>query len=255
MPYGSRAMADDDRQQGLRGRLTGGRSAGKRPVGAPNVLSGASVPNQLSNQAKQPAPVAIGTRPASEAMPAPARPGPAGPASAPSTAPGRTMPQSDAPAGGRRLPALPTLIFLGFVGLTAFRLVGEFLEGAAADPTAAPAATTLAPGLVRFGTSLDDDCNPIGEASTFAEFTEVWWVADMATRQKASVTVIVIVRLDGEELEREVVPPDGSTTSWEVLCGQPVGDGNPGVYRVEVWNEDESVLQSVGEFTVAPGSS
>jgi hypothetical protein len=40
-----------------------------------------------------------------------------------------------------------------------------------------------------------------------------------------------------------------------VLCGEPVGDGNVGDYRVEVWNQDETILQSAGEFTVVPGSS
>ena len=247
-------MSDDDRQQGLRGRLGRGKGPQSRRVGAPNVLSGAAVPNQLSDQAKRPAAVTMGTRPEVQTVLAPNRPVPAG--SAPATpVPGRTLPESDAPPGGRRLPALPTLIFLGFVGLTAFRIVGEFLEGAAAEPTVAPGATAPAPGPVRFGTGLDDDCNVIGEAATFAEFTEVWWSAEMSTRMKASVTVVVVIRLDGEEIEREVIPPDGSTTSWQVLCGEPVGDGNVGGYRVEVWNQDETVLHSAGEFTVAPGSS
>ena len=247
-------MTDDDRQQGLGGRLGRGKGPQSRRVGAPNVLSGAAVPNQLSNQAKAPAPVAMGTRPDVQVVPGASRPVPAGPPAS-SPVPVRTAPESDAPPGGRRLPALPTLIFLGFVGLTAFRIVGEFLEGAAADPTPGPVATALVPGLVRFGTGLDDDCNVTGEAASFPESTEVWWAADMATRQKASVTVVVIVRLDGEEIEREIVPPDGSTASWQVLCGEPVGDGNVGTYRVEVWNEDESVLQSAGQFTVAPGST
>ncbi len=248
-------MTDDDREPGIRGRLRPGKQARPRRAGEPNVLTGAAVPNQLSNEAKRPPAVAPAVRAGGEATPMPAQPAPARPVLAPD-APGREVPRSDAPVGGRRLPALPTLIFLGFVGLTAFRIVGEVLEGAAADPTAGPAATALTPGPVRFGTGVDDDCAITGEATTFREPAEVWWSAEMATTQKGTVTVVVIVQLDGEEIDREVVPPDGSNTSWEVLCsGGPVADGNAGTYRLEVWNEAQTVLQSAGEYTVAPGSS
>ncbi len=252
-------MTDDDRQ-GLRDRLRPGKPARTRRAGEPNVLTGAATPNQLSGQGTRAPDVRTGTSAGAEAAPVAVRPVTSPPAAVnpmpASPAPGRSIPQSDAPAGGRRLPAIPTLIFLGFLGLTAFRLFGEFLEGVAVDSTPGPAATAVTPGQVRFGTGVDDDCSVTGEATDFTAPAEVWWSAEMATRQKASVTVVVITRRDGEEIEREVVPPDGSSATWEVLCsGGPVTDGDPGSYRLEVWNQEETVLQSAGEYTVAPGSS
>lgn len=242
-------MTDDDRQQGIRGRIRPGRSQRVRRVGEPNVLTGAAVPNQLSSQAGQSRTVRIGARAGSQPVPASAR------AAAESPAPGRVIRDGDAPPGGRRLPAIPTLIFLGFVALTAVRLIGQVLDGATAEPTAAPGATAIAPGPIRFGTGVNDDCTVTGEAETFDAGTDVWWSAELATRQKASVTVVVIVRRDGAEIEREVVPPDSSGATWSVLCsGAPVADQNGGTYRVEVWNRDVTVLHAAGEYTVAPAS-
>lgn len=242
-------MTDDDRQQGFRGRIRPGRPQRVRKVGEPNVLSGAAVPNQLSSQAKQPESVTADTRPGAHLVPVSVRPAPASPA------PGRAFPESDAPSGGRRLPAIPTLVFLAFVALTAFRLLGQVLGGPAADPTTAPGATAIAPGPVRFGTDVNDDCSVSGEASTFTAEADVWWSAEMATRQKATVTVVVIVRRDGAEIEREVVPPDDSGTTWSVLCsGAPVADEDGGTYRVEVWNQDVTILHAAGEYTVTTGS-
>jgi hypothetical protein len=245
-------MNDDDRQQGLRGRIRPGRPQPARRVGEPNVLTGAAVPNQLSGQTGQPANVTTGTRPGAPR----AQPVPVQASAAPATpARDRVIPQGETPAGGRQLPAIPTLIFLGFVGLTAFRMLGQFLESAGPDPTLAPGATAAAPGPVRFGTEPNDDCSVSGEAATFPAGEDVWWSAELATRQDAKATVVVIVLRDGSELEREVVPPDDSGTDWSVLCsGAPVSDAEGGTYRVEVWSEDVTVLHAAGEYTVAPGS-
>lgn len=227
---------DDDSRQGIRARMRPGRAERPRKAGEPNVLTGAAVPNQLSGLTTQPANVTTGTRPGAQPAPVPARTTPATPA-------------------GRQLPAIPTLIFLGFVGLTAFRMLGQVLEGATTDPTPAPGATAIAPGPVRFGTNLDDDCTVSGEAATFDAGADVWWSAEMATRQDATATVVVIVRRDGAEIEREVVPPDDSGTPWSVLCsGGPVADRDGGTYRVEVWSEGVTVLHAAGEYAMAPGS-
>ena len=241
-------MTDDDGQQGIRARIRPGRTKRVRRVGEPNVLTGAAVPNQLSGQTGQPANVTKGTRPGMQQAPVVARAAPA------TAAPDRAIPRSDAPPGGRQLPAVPTLIFLAFVGLTAFRFLGQVLEGATADPTTAPGATAGAPGPVRFGSALNDDCSVSGEAATFAEGADVSWSAELATRQKATVTVVVIVSHDGAEVDREVVPPDGSGTTWSVLCSEAPPDADAGTYRVEVWNEDLTVLLAAGEYTVAAGS-
>lgn len=243
---------DDDSRQGIRGRIRPGRTQRPRRVGEPNVLSGAAVPNQLSGQTGRPANVTTGPSPGAQPAPVAAR---AVPGTQAAPAPGRVIPQSDAPPAGRQLPAVPTLIFLAFVGLTAFRMLGQVLEGATPDPTLAPGATAIAPGPVRFGTDLNDDCSVSGEATTFAPGVEVWWSAELATRQDGTTTVVVIVSRDGTEIEREVVPPGDSGDSWSVLCsGGPVADEDGGTYRVEVWSEGVTILHAAGEYMVASGS-
>jgi hypothetical protein len=64
---------------------------------------------------------------------------------------------------------------------------------------------------------------------------------------------VVIVRRDGTEIDREVVPPDGSGDRWSVLCsGSPVAETVAGVYLVEVWDETVKTRHAVGEYTLTP---
>ena len=216
-------------------------------VGEPNVLSDAATPNVLSTQGGRPQPLAV-------------RPAPAGafgqPAVRPRANEGWLATGQAAPAPRVRLPSVGTLIFLGFLAITALRFVGEFAGGIIATPepvaTTAPAPPSgLDPGPITFGTGQGTDCDVTGATAEFGPDADVWWSAQLSALQPADASAVVIVRRRGEEVHRELVPPDTSFGEWSVLCaGEPLTFHEPGTYRVEVWNKEETVLHAVGEYRV-----
>lgn len=222
-------MTEDPRRRRIRGGAV-------RRVGEPNVLSDAATPNQLSGMAARPVNVQTGTRQGTD-----------------SGLPTGTA----APRSGVRLPSFGTLIFLGFLAITGFRLFGEFVGGLA-EPTPAPTtpaglAQPAEPGLITFGTKSDGDCGVLETGEAFKPGTDVWWSAELATAQAPNATVVVIVRRDGAQVDREEVPPDDSFGKWSVLCsGGPVVESVAGLYRVEVWDETITTLHAVGEYRLAP---
>lgn len=241
-------MRERSRRRGLPGGV--GRAAPRpRRVGEPNVLSDASTPNVLSTQAGRPQPLVIrpvqGDTTARAAAPVPQ-------ANRGWLATGQAV-----PAPRIRLPSFGTLLFVGFVAITAFRLLGEFTSGIA-SPTSEPIATTPAapgssttPGRVTFGTGQGSACRVLGEADEFGPDANVWWSAELSTTQPADAAAVVVVRRNGAEVDRQLVAPDTSSGEWSVLCaGEPIRLHDPGTYRVEVWSKDESVLHAVGEYRV-----
>jgi hypothetical protein len=221
-------MSEDGRGSGI-GRV---RRLGALPrirrVGEPNVLSDAATPNQLSTQISAPPAVRGGRR--------------EGPANALVTGEVAARPRS-------RFPAATTLIFLGFVALTAFRLVNEFADGLGTETPAASQA--VAPGPVTFGTAVGDDCSVTSATGQFSAGSEVWWSAELATEQDRNADAMVVVRRDGLEIDREYVPADPSVGRWNLLCASaPVSERSPGTYRVEVWDGDMAILHAAGEYRV-----
>jgi hypothetical protein len=156
-----------------------------------------------------------------------------------------------------RVPSFGTLIFLAFLAITGFRIVGEFVRGLELEPP--PASTTapggaIAPGSIVFGLDSDGDCGVVDSASRFAPGTAVWWSAELSTEQAPEAEVVIIVRRDGIEVEREDVPPDPSFGTWSVLCsGKPIDETDAGLYRVEVWDKTITTLHAVGEYRLAAG--
>jgi hypothetical protein len=71
----------------------------------------------------------------------------------------------------------------------------------------------------------------------------------MPTRQSKDAVVVVRVLFNNDQIVRDVWPPDG-TSFWTVMCDGPVSKDSIGNYRVEVWNEDETVLQAAGEYQI-----
>lgn len=203
------------------------RAAGR--VGEPNVLSNAVTPNVLSGTAASRAPERLGANV-------------------------RTSPTEVANDGaGRRLPSFGTILFLGFLAITGFRLLGEFAQGLAREtpaPTTAPAPVQgFDPGRIVFGAKSDGDCGVFDTGDQFIQGTEVWWSAELPSTQSQDVAVVIVVRRDGREVDREDVPPDPAGGAWTILCsGAPVFERSPGLYRVEVWDETVTVLQAVGEY-------
>lgn len=210
------------------------RTVRTQRVGEPNVLSDAATPNTLSSMGGRPASVQVGTREGSAGW----------------LSTGTTVNKSRT-----RFPSIGTLIFLGFLAITGFRLVGEFVRGLPAETPVAtsPAAPgqTTEPGSIVFGSSSDGNCGVSGMQDEFAPGAEVWWTATLSTQQQPDAEVVVIVRLDGAEVDREAVPPDPSFGVWSVLCsGKPITESSPGLYRVEIWDPAITTLQAVGGYKV-----
>jgi len=152
----------------------------------------------------------------------------------------------------RRLPSFGTVIFLGFLAVTALRVFGQFVGGLA-SPTPTPAIVVpgqaVVPGTIIFGTGSDGDCGVAGTDKQFAAGTEVWWSATLSSQQEPDAEVVVIVYRDDVQVNREDVPADPSFGNWSELCsGDPVDATEVGTYRVEVWDDSVKLLHAVGEF-------
>lgn len=236
-------MSEDRLQRGTpgrpgRGALGGRGQVGRGSAGELNVISGAATPNRLSTESAAPTGALSGTR---------------------QVTPGGSLPVGATPARRRiSIPSLPTLIFLGFVAITAFRIFGEvvdqFLPTAPGTTSSAtgPASVPTAPGAILFGTGSDEDCGVTGEGVRFQVGTDVYWSAMLSAEQAADAGAVVIVRRDDQEVEREEVPPDESFGVWDQLCsGAPVADDGSGSYRVEVWDEDLAVMLAAGTYLLS----
>jgi hypothetical protein len=239
-------MNDDGRRRGLRGTRDSGAPAQAGSVPRPNVLSDASPPNRLSTETAPNAGGLGGTQASVT------------PASGPQVNSRGSVVPSDVGTGQARLrlPGLSTLIFVGFVALTAFRIVGEFIEQNAVPPpaTTSPAETTspVAPGPVTFGTRATEECEVIGAGVEFDDGADVWWSATMSTTQPTDAAVVVIILRNGVQLTREDVPADESAGDWDLLCSSgPIEQDIVGRYRVEVWNADRSVILAAGEYVIS----
>jgi hypothetical protein len=223
-----------------------GRGSGPRP----NELSGAAVPNVLEGQTRP-----SGAEPAVATRPAPAsgvRP------ASPASAAGTGVAGSD--GGARRsirprlsvLANVPTLVFLGFLALTAVRMLGEMVEqGQPASPvSSAPAAAAAGP--VAFGTAAGEDCELVGAAVEFAEGEDVWWSAKLSKLQPADADALVITKRNGAVIARERVPAEPELGRWDALCSSaPVERNLAGRYRVEVWNGAMTELLAAGDYVLS----
>ena len=250
MAYGGAGMSEDRRRLGIRTRLGTGAANLAGRVGEPNVLSDAATPNRLSSEVARPANVSTLTD------------GPAGRPAAPGYLRPVTIPIPVEPQPtGRRAPTLSTLLVVGFVVLTIARLAGQLLEGAefgspeetTPAETLAPASSpgAITPGPITFGTGLTDFCSLSGRAAQFPSGTEVWWSARMGTVQDPAVDVVVIVRRDGVEIDREPIPAQPVGGSWLVTCAnEPIASDTTGTYRVEIWDADIKAVQASGEYRI-----
>ena len=106
-----------------RGTLIGGGQPTPRPkrMGEPNVLSDAATPNVLSTPAARPLTPAVNQ----STIVATGRPS----TPAPQANQGWLATSQPAAASRVRLPSFGTLIFLGFLVITAVRVIGEVASG------------------------------------------------------------------------------------------------------------------------------
>ena len=231
-------MSDDGRRRGFRGRRDAGGPAQAGSVPQPNVLSDASPPNRLLTETAPNAGGLGGTQASVTPLSGPQVNGRGSVVGA----------GAGTDRARLRLPGLSTLIFLGFVALTAFRVLGEWAEQNVAPP---PAATAVAAGPVAFGTRATDECEVIGAGVEFAEGADVWWSATMSSTQPPDAAVVVIVLRNGAVISREDVPADESAGDWDLLCSSgPIEQDLVGRYRVEVWNEARTVILAAGDYVV-----
>lgn len=232
-------------------------SPAPRRVGEPNVLSNQATPNRLSTMGTPGRSVAP-TGPAPEPASSQARSRPR------VAAGGRTPEPTDASSPRRRsLPSLGTILTVGFVLFWVARFLGNAgvsLPGS----TTAPLATTQprptlgarptidsSPGNVVFGESITEDgCDLINSDTRFQTGRDIWWQAEMTRVIGADESVVYVAKRDDVEIDRETVPPDPEVGEWQILCaGRAVPGSLPGSYRVEIWDADQSVLLSAGEYT------
>lgn len=211
----------------------------------PNVLSDVATPNRLSAESAGNSGGLPGTQASNaRATSTQANVTPVG-------GRGIVVPPGTAGRAGMRLPGLSTLIFLGFLALTAFRIVGEFVEGNA-TPTPDATSAASASGPVTFGTGTTEDCDVIGAGVEFDEGTDVWWSAKMSTVQPPAAAAVVIILRNGVQISREDVPADDSVGSWDVLCSSgPVVQHTKGRYRVEVWNGFRTRVLAAGDYVLS----
>ncbi len=214
----------------------------RRPAGnsQPNALSDGVQPNRLSNQSNPSSGDLGGTRQATPTI----------------------EPRSPArPRASLSMPSVSTFVFIGFVVLTAFRLIGEAADSGDVPPAATPVASapgaqpspsSIVAGPIRFGTGTGSECGVTGAAVTFEPGTDVWWSADLAADQAPDAGAVVLIQLNGELIDRQRVPPDPAGGSWNQLCSsEPVGENVAGTYRVEVWVGSPSTLQASGGYTIS----
>jgi hypothetical protein len=182
---------------------------------------------------------------------------------------GRTAtPADDRFERPRRRPTLGTVIFIGFVIFWAARLFGNVDLGGVTGPTASARATPrataaaqvsfgpfptphAAPGGIAFGEEADSaGCDLEKRGTRFTTSVDVWWEAEMVHVIPADATVVYIEKHDNVEVDRQMVPPDPDVGAWSRFCGGgPTAGYQPGVYRIEIWNEGETELLSSGSFT------
>jgi hypothetical protein len=236
----------EGRRRAFRGRSTSPADrAAASQAGLPNVLSNAAEPNRLSIEEPPGAGPVGGTMPGTlKRVARPSRQ--AGPSSA-----GRRQLRV-------RIPGQWTLIFIVFVGITIFRLIGAFGDESSTEPgpTSGPGVTTserpvTQPGIVEFGTAVTEDCGLEGQAAIFAPGTGVWWTARLSALQPADAGALVVLRRDGRVVERIEVPADESLGEWDVLCSSQSSEQLAGgTYRLEVWNADSTTLLAAGEYVL-----
>jgi hypothetical protein len=159
----------------------------------------------------------------------------------------------------RRRPKLGTLITIGFVIFWAVRFIntsGIGGESSASTPRPAVSIAPIpsphaAPGQIVFGEDADGaSCSLDKRANRFTIEVDVYWEAEMQHVVAADATVVLVEKRDNIEIDRQEVPPDPDVGPWVRFCaGGPVAGYQPGVYRLEIWNEDETELLSSGLFT------
>jgi len=215
----------------------------------PNTLSGEARPNVLSIESPVAGAPRIGTRnPVASAPVASGRP-------APSATPG-----SARRSGGRLANRL--LVIVGILAFAYARLGGLVSAPSGAEPTTAPiqAGPTAVPaapnpGPIEFGTNQGAGCVLSGTGSAFPVDATIRWWAHLSISQGAGASLVWLLRYEGAVIDTEKGPTERPTSSFDGLCGgEALPTKGTGLYKLEVWNGDQTVELAAGEFELVTAS-
>jgi hypothetical protein len=220
----------------------------------PNVLADEARPNTLSTQP-------TGRTPAAPARPAAPRVVPASNQFAIANPSARPLATGDSrfEPRVRRAPSLATIIVVGFLVVTAFRLIGGLVGRLAPDQTSPPVApafvegSSIHQGSIWFGTTTDGLCGIAGVAPGFTSGTDVWWSAHLSRSLETSTEALVVtVARDGVELEEDATSGrDLGANGSSVVCAiKPRDDTTAGQYIVQLWDGAKQQILASGEFRI-----
>jgi hypothetical protein len=219
----------------------------------PNVLADGAQPNRLSTPSTAGAPGVPGRAEAPRVAVASNRLATANPsARLPVTADSRFETRR------RRAPSLATIIVVGFLLVTGFRVIaalaGRFIPDQSTPTTAplfVPGGDAQA-GTIEFGTATDGLCGIAGVAVAFDSGTDVWWSAHLARGANADEAVVVVVTRKGVEVEQETtsVRDLGANGSAVVCAIKPRDDTLPGTYVLQLWDATQRRVLASGDYTI-----
>jgi hypothetical protein len=221
----------------------------------PNVLTDETRPNTLSTQSTGTAPAAAGRAVAPTAATASNRFAIANPsARLPATADSRFETR------GRRAPSLATIIIVGFLVVTAFRVIGALAGRLVPDQASVPTApafvegSSIRQGGISFGTATDGLCGIAGIATGFTSGTDIWWSAHLVRSLEDPIEAIVLkVVHDGVDIEDDTTSGRdlGANGSAVVCAVKPRDDTTPGQYIVQLWDGAQRQILASGEFRIS----
>jgi hypothetical protein len=213
----------------------------------PNVLADEARPNTLSSQPTGRTPAAPARSVAPRVVPASNRFAIANPSARPlASGDSRFEPR------GRRAPSLATIIVVGFLVVTAFRLMGGLVGRLAPDQTSPPVApafvegSSIRQGSIWFGTATDGLCG-------ITSGTDVWWSAHLSRSLEPSTeTLVLTVARDGVEVEEDATSGrDLGANGSAVVCAiKPRDDTTVGQYIVQLWDGAQQQILASGEFRI-----
>jgi hypothetical protein len=161
---------------------------------------------------------------------------------------------------GRRAPSLATVIVIGFLLVTAVRVIGSLAGRIVADqpaPTAGPVfiqGSDVQAGTIVFGNAADGACDISGLVATFSGGSEIWWSAHLIRGLVgANEPLLAIETRDGAVIQQAATSGlDVGANGSAVVCAiKPDEHATPGAYQLQLWDGDHRELLASGSYTIS----
>lgn len=227
----------------------------------PNVLTDEAQPNVLSTQATGRAPGTTSWAGTSDRAVAPNQVLPARRPVGAQSVRAQAIADSRFEPRARRGPSLTSVIVIGFLLVTAFRVIGAlagpFFSGQPAQsvPPITIGGALLEAGSIAFGISSDNQCGLDHVQSTFHPGADVSWSAHLArSLTSGEVSVEVIVIRNGVEIERStVLRRDLGARGTDVVCSiRARSDNVIGSYVIQLRDASGSRVLASGKYSLSP---